>query len=146
MLGNIEGRRRRRQQRMRWLNGMTDSMDTSLSKLQEIVKDSEAWRAGVHGVAKSLTWLSNWTTTARPNNQSWQHESFFFLSCVLLWSIVDVQYCASSRYIAKWFSYAHTHTHMYGSILFFHTVITECWLEFSVLYLLPILYLVVWIC
>ena len=74
MLGGIVGRRRRGWQRMRWLDGITDSIDMNLSELQELAMDREAWCAAIHGVAKSQTWLSNWTELNWTELRSTKHK------------------------------------------------------------------------
>ena len=85
MLGKIEGRRRRGQQRMKWLHGITDSMDMSLSSLQELVMDREAWCDAFHGIAKSRTWLSDWNQLIMDGNDT------FLPLFKVLWSSIEIR-------------------------------------------------------
>ena len=121
MLGGIGGKRRRGWQRMRWLDGITDSMDVSLGELRELVMDREAWRAAIYGVTKSRTRLSDWTEL---NISLWKPEiinllvwsfymlkRFVFFNMILILYVIFLILASRGKFNKVYIRFTHRHTH-----------------------------------
>ena len=128
ILGKIEGGRRRGQQRMRWLDGITDSMDMSLSKLLETVKDRKVWHVAIHGITRSQTWLNNWITTSyswtelRENLGKKTNKKNYLKNC--FWYFIS-KLKAKCLYLTKLFSHSLLHHFSVPLILFWTTLLAS---------------------